>query len=456
MPRLEHSIDLLPLDDGLEPCVAAAPVPDEVECAEPPLVEVSAGAVRAAFRDVRVLASGWYTTVFSARHRGMAAAAGRRVVVKAVRRAATTREDFMREARHHALLSACPHVLACFPPALATPASFLLLLEEAAAGDLASLVGRGGVGEAAARRMAAQVAAAVAFTHGAGLVHRDLTPANLLVKDAALRHVRLSDFGATRLAGTRVTRGLLPLPWLAPEVACLAPHDLYTAQPAQDAWQLGLLLLALLTGALPWAAADTEDPHYAAWAAWACRSSSTLPPRFRAFSPRFLRLLRRLLHPDPERRCGAAAVQREAEGGHAWLARDPDPFAPRPAALLRRAEQKVTRALRRYLRRASPRYKTVTFADELEQRREVEPRPATPSENEDEDEDWQEDVYEEVYCGEDRCPDHYDDYPDVYPEAYGDAYADHLTEHYAGACEDDEDEDYTGWSLGGRRCVLDP
>ncbi len=421
---------MFPLEDGLEPCPAAALVVEEEPQGDaPPLVEVSAAAVRAAFRDVRVLASGWYTTVFSATHRGMAAAAGRRVVVKAVRRAATTREDFLQEARHHAFLSACPQVLACFPPAMATPASFLLLLEEAAAGDLANLVGRGGVGEAAARRVAAQVAAAVAFTHTAGLVHRDLTPANLLVKDAALRHVRLADFGATRRAGASVTRGLLPLPWLAPEVALLSPHDPYTAQPAQDVWQLGLLLVACLTGELPWAAADHTDPHYASWAAWACRASSTLPPRFRAFSPRFLRLLRRLLHPDPARRCGASAVQREAEGGHAWLARDPDPFAPRPAALLRRAEQKVTRALRRYLRRASPKYKTVTFAEQLEDRRELEPC----EDEEDEDEEEEDEAELEEYDNVDSVA--------------------AFTDEYEDECEDEE---YSGWCLGGSRCVLDP
>ena len=410
----------MPVFDGV-PTRAEGTCDDDGEGAMCPLLQVSATQVQREFFDVRVLASGWYTQVFSARHQRLPG--GRRLVLKAVRRGTTTRQDFQREAQHHAFLSACPHVLACFPPPFATTASFVLPMEEAPAGDLEGLVGRGGVGEAAAQRVAAQVGAAVSYTHAAGLVHRDLTPANLLAMDDQLHQVKLADFGATRRAGAMVTRGVLPLPWLAPEVACLHPHELYAAHPAQDAWQLGLLLVACLTGALPWGAADPADNHYAAWAAWAWRTSTRLPPRFRSFSPRLLRLLRRLLHPDPAQRCGASEVQREGEGGRRWVARDPDPFepcvqdAPRRAAFLRRAEHKVTRALRRYLRRASPkalvrRYKTVTFAEVLEERREVEPI------DDHQDDHFEDDLY------------YHDDLPD----------------------EDDQKE---GWWLGGGGCLLD-
>ncbi|XP_045115184.1 serine/threonine-protein kinase SBK1-like [Portunus trituberculatus] len=376
---------------------------DEVdECGEGAwLQEVSAAHVERQFFDVRVLASGWYTQVFSARHQRLSE--GRRLVLKAVRRGTTTRRDFLREARHHAFLSACPHVLACFPPPFTTASSFVLPLEEAPGGDLAGLVGRGGVGEEAARRVAAQVGAAVSFTHAAGVVHRDVTPANLLAMDAALAQVKLADFAARRV-GAMVTRGALPLPWLAPEVVCLHAHDMYAAHPAQDAWQLGLLLVVLLTGALPWAAADPEDPHYTAWEAWARHPATGLPPRFRLFSPRLLCLLRRLLHPEPALRCPAAALQQEAEAGRRWLARDPDPFdpclqdAPRPAAFLRRAEQRVARVLRRYLRRASPKYKKVTFAKVLEERREVQ-RFEEHQEEEDHEEEEEEEEEEEDMGG---------------------------------------------------------
>ncbi|KAG0722566.1 Serine/threonine-protein kinase meng-po [Chionoecetes opilio] len=386
------------------------------------VVEVSAAALRGEYRAVRVLASGWYTQVFSVRPAALCPMTpqGRRLVLKAVRRGATSRRDFLREARYHSLLAACPHVLACLPPALATPSSFVLPLEEAPAGDLASLVGRGGVGEEAARRVACQVGAALAYTHAAGLVHRDLTPHNLLAMDSGLRQVKLADFGATRRTGAMVTRGALPPAYLAPEVACLHHDDLYAAHPTQDAWQLGLLLVTCLTGALPWAAPHPTDPHYTAWAAWACRLSTRLPPRFRVLSPRCLRLLRRLLHPEADQRCGAAVVQREAEGvRHPWLARDADPFEPcvQDAPFLRRAERKVSRALKHYLRRASPRYKTVTFATNLEHTKHVDKI----------DHDPYQDPYtlEDPQDSQDPCQDHDHDpclddllYQDRYEDPY--------------------------------------
>ena len=89
------------------------------------------------------------------------------------------------------------------------------------------------------------VADALAFVHEHGVVHRDVTPANILC--AADGRPRLADFGIARLVDTtRIT---------APETAVgtaayMAPEQVQGLEvtPAADVYSLGLVLLELLTG----------------------------------------------------------------------------------------------------------------------------------------------------------------------------------------------------------------
>ncbi|XP_050700347.1 serine/threonine-protein kinase SBK1-like [Eriocheir sinensis] len=211
---------------------------------------------------------------------------------------------------HHPHLQEC----VCATP---TVGGVLLALEAAPCGDLAAFLRMGGVGEERARGVAKQVGAALRHVHARGLVHGDLQPRHVLVLDRSLTTFRLGGLHALTPAGAVVPPG--PRGALAPPEVRAAGGDPYTAHPAQDAWQLGLLLVACLTGALPWAAADPADPHYAAWAAWASGRSTRLPAGLRMFTPRFRRLLRRLLHPDPARRRPVHALDKYLRDP--WLAR---------------------------------------------------------------------------------------------------------------------------------------
>jgi serine/threonine-protein kinase len=106
-----------------------------------------------------------------------------------------------------------------------------------------------------ARRLCAPVAAALAHAHARGVVHRDLTPSNVLVERGSGRVV-VTDFGLARLvrgATTAPVSGVLagtPEYW-APEQASGAETG-----PATDLYSLGCILFQLLSGRLPFEGED--------------------------------------------------------------------------------------------------------------------------------------------------------------------------------------------------------
>ena len=130
----------------------------------------------------------------------------------------------------------------------------LLVMELVEGRTLAELLAGRSLGWEDTRRVAAPIAAALAYAHGRGVVHRDLTPANILVEQESGRVV-VSDFGLARLAraGSAPVSGVLagtPEYW-SPEQAAGRETG-----PPSDLYSLGCLLHRLLTGAAPFAGGD--------------------------------------------------------------------------------------------------------------------------------------------------------------------------------------------------------
>ena len=106
-----------------------------------------------------------------------------------------------------------------------------------------------------ARRYCGSVAAALAHAHRRGVVHRDLTPSNVLVERGTGRVV-VTDFGLARLARTTRTApvsGVLagtPEYW-APEQAAGT-----VTGPATDLYALGCILFRALAGRMPFEGED--------------------------------------------------------------------------------------------------------------------------------------------------------------------------------------------------------
>ncbi|MFI7599683.1 protein kinase [Actinoplanes sp. NPDC049681] len=100
----------------------------------------------------------------------------------------------------------------------------------------------------AAVRICSEVSAALAAAHARGIVHRDVTPANVMLTPAGAKVV---DFGISALIGEN---DIDPDGSLLGTPAYLAPERLEGGQvsPATDVYAVGLLIYRTLIGQLPW------------------------------------------------------------------------------------------------------------------------------------------------------------------------------------------------------------
>jgi hypothetical protein len=119
-----------------------------------------------------------------------------------------------------------------------------------------------------------QLAAALGYVHERGIVHRDVKPANVLLRPApgGQTTAKLTDFGVARLVdSTRLTlqgTTLGTANYLSPEQVTGAP-----VSPASDIYSLGLVLLEGLTGQVAYPGYGVEaaivrlhrDPVIPAW-----------------------------------------------------------------------------------------------------------------------------------------------------------------------------------------------
>jgi serine/threonine protein kinase len=154
---------------------------------------------------------------------------------------------FEREARAAAAL-AHPSVVAVYDTG-ADEATRFIVMEWVSGRSLATILrDRGPLEPASATQIAAAVADALAAAHAAGIVHRDVKPANVMVTEDGA--VKVLDFGIARTLDatglTHTSSVLGSAPYMAPEQARGEPAD-----ERSDIYSLGCLLYALLTGRPP-------------------------------------------------------------------------------------------------------------------------------------------------------------------------------------------------------------
>jgi hypothetical protein len=104
----------------------------------------------------------------------------------------------------------------------------------------------GALNDRDAVEIAAQVLDALAHAHRAGIVHRDVKPANILVEDRDDLSIRLLDFGLAQFDGADTLTAVGDVPGT---LAYIAPERLdgSDATPQSDVWSVGVLLWETLS-----------------------------------------------------------------------------------------------------------------------------------------------------------------------------------------------------------------
>ncbi len=265
------------------------------------------------YRVLEVLGRGGMGVVFRAEDERLRRAVALKAIRPELAAVPAVRERFLREARAAAAL-AHDHVVPVYEAGEDGGTLYLAmpLLPGESLEDCLKREGRLCVPEVL--RVGRELAEGLAAAHAAGLVHRDVKPANVWLEGlppgpdgAPRRRARLLDFGLARTGGAdaRLTQtgAVVGTPgYLSPEQARGQAVDART-----DLFSLGVVLYRLATGRLPFEGADPLS------ALVALAQGSPRPPRQvnAEVPPALNRLILRLLSRDPADRLPSARAVAE-------------------------------------------------------------------------------------------------------------------------------------------------
>lgn len=246
--------------------------------------------------------------------RGYDEVLGRPVAVKLLAAQWATDADFRGRVRGEARAAARlshPHITNVYDYGEAEDGTPFVVMELVEGQSLADRLAAGPLPWRSATRVAAQVVSALAAAHAQGLVHRDVTPGNVMLSRTG---VKVVDFGIAAAVGQHDGKVLGTPAYLAPEQLAGGP-----ALPATDVYALGLLLYHMVTGQVPSVTGQVPSRI----------SLSRLPSELAT-------VIRACLAQDPAARPASAVLARqlaELAGDYPTLAPSDYPtLAPSPAA----------------------------------------------------------------------------------------------------------------------------
>jgi len=205
------------------------------------------------FEIVRELARGGMGQVYVARD----VRTDERVAVKvlAVDAGGANAERFEREGRIAEMLQH-PHIVRGLGAGRADDGKLYLAMELLAGEDLDARLSRGSLHASDAVAIAMQVCEALEYAHAQGVVHRDLKPQNIFLREGPQVDVCVLDFGIARLAEDRkmtATGSILgTFAYMSPEQS----RGDRALDARTDIWSLGIVLYECLAGRLPFDGAN--------------------------------------------------------------------------------------------------------------------------------------------------------------------------------------------------------
>jgi serine/threonine-protein kinase len=253
------------------------------------------------YKLLAVLGTGGMATVWRATDTML----GREVAVKVLSPQHAADPGFLArfegEARHAAAVSH-PRLVTVFDCGVESGTPFIVM-ELVAGRTLRQVLDEAGAlppGQAVA--IAAAVCEGLEAAHTAGLVHRDITPDNIVLNGG---EVKVLDFGIARADGTRAATAagtvVGTVAYLSPEQASGRQAD-----PRSDLYSLGCVLFEMLTGRPPFTADSAVGLAYRQ-----VHDDPGLPSAWRPGLPAGLdRITARLLAKDPASRPPTAAAAR--------------------------------------------------------------------------------------------------------------------------------------------------
>lgn len=220
-------------------------------------VELSEGDEFAGYRIERILGRGGMGVLYLALEPGLE----RRVALKLIAPEAAADEVFARRFAEESRIAASiehPNVVPIYAAGKEDGVPYIAM-RYVSGSDLGARIQREGRIEAPlAAKLIAQVGNGLDAIHAAGLVHRDVKPANVLLSGAVgEEHAYITDFGVARNVAT--ASGLTQTGRFVGTLDYVAPEQISgdAVDARADVYALGCLLFKLLTGDVPYPK-DTE------------------------------------------------------------------------------------------------------------------------------------------------------------------------------------------------------
>ena len=280
--------------------------------------------------DLVEIGRGGFATVY----RAYQPAFRRTVAVKVLNEAnldELSQERFRRECQAMGLLSEHPNIVTVLDAGFLDSGQAYMVMPFMPAGSLQDKVRREGpLPWAEASRVAVKLAGALHAAHDAGVVHRDVKPANVLISEYG--ETKLADFGIARVAGAGETQSGV----VTASLAYAPPEVIEGKRPTvqSDIYSLGATIYDLIAGQAPFQVGGETSV-----AALLQKILNHPPEDLRSLGAPgpFAEVIERALAKDPaERHVSAASFGREMR-----LAQDELGIKPTELTILKVAESDV-------------------------------------------------------------------------------------------------------------------